>query len=63
MIACDLCALDCGAKPFELVTPEKTLHFCCEGCRGIWMMLHDIAEPTPAAQNEPSSSTQERKSP
>ncbi|WP_126446021.1 metal-binding protein [Sulfuricystis multivorans] len=63
MIACDLCALDCGTKPFELVTPEKTLHFCCEGCRGIWMMIHDIAEAPRQAQNDSSLSHDERKSP
>ncbi|MFN3885027.1 MAG: hypothetical protein ACK4Q4_09755 [Rhodocyclaceae bacterium] len=63
MIPCDLCALDCGAKPFELVTPEKTLHFCCEGCRSIWMMLHDIAETPATAQNDPPPATRERNSP
>jgi hypothetical protein len=52
MTPCDLCALDCGNKPFELATPERTLHFCCEGCRGIYQMLHDIKEaPTQAVQN------------
>lgn len=52
MTPCDLCALDCGSKPFELVTAEKTLNFCCEGCRGIYEMLHDInTAPAPAAQN------------
>jgi hypothetical protein len=45
MIACDLCALDCGSKPFELATPDRTLNFCCEGCRGIYMMLNEIKEP------------------
>lgn len=63
MIACDLCALDCGSHPFTLETPQGTLHFCCEGCRGIWMMLHDIAEAPPAPQNEPVPATQERESP
>lgn len=48
MKPCDLCALDCGNRPFDLVTPEKTLQFCCEGCRGIYEMLHDIqSAPTP----------------
>lgn len=52
MKPCDLCSLDCGSKPFDLVTPDKTLQFCCEGCRGIYEMLHDIqAAPAPAAQN------------
>ncbi len=51
MIACDLCALDCGNKPFPLVMAKKTLQFCCEGCRGIYMMIHDIAESSESAQN------------
>lgn len=62
MIACDLCALDCGTKPFVLATPEKRLQFCCEGCRGIYMMIHDIAEPVDSAQNSRTTFT-ERKSP
>ncbi|GAB1394140.1 hypothetical protein MASR1M60_23040 [Rhodocyclaceae bacterium] len=56
MKPCDLCSLDCGNKPFDLVTPEKTLQFCCEGCRGIYEMLHDIkAAPAQTAQNNPNS--------
>lgn len=42
--ACDLCSLDVGVKPFVLNTPEKQYQFCCEGCRGIYEMLHDIQE-------------------
>jgi len=41
---CALCGLDCGARPFTLSTPEKTLLFCCEGCKGIYEMLHEINE-------------------
>jgi hypothetical protein len=47
--ACDLCGLDVGAQPFVLHIREKTLQFCCEGCRGIYQMLHNIddtPEPT-----------------
>lgn len=51
MIACDLCALDCGRQPFTLATAERTLQFCCEGCRGIYMMIHELAEPVASAQN------------
>ncbi len=42
--ACDLCGLDVGVKPFTLNTAEKQYRFCCEGCRGIYEMLHDIKE-------------------
>lgn len=61
MIACDLCSLDCGSKPFTLPTAEKTLNFCCEGCRGIYEMLHDIkAEPSPVEQNMQTSPERSR---
>lgn len=51
--ACDLCGLDVGVKPFLLHTPERTLEFCCEGCKGIYEMLHDIKDaPEAGAQTE-----------
>lgn len=50
--SCDLCGLDCGVKPFTLCTADKTLHFCCEGCKGIYKMLHEIKEaPDSTAQS------------
>ena len=62
MIPCDLCALDCGSKPFMLEAPGKTLQFCCEGCRGIYEMLNEInSSPAQPAQNVPNST--ERKTP
>lgn len=55
--ACDLCGLDVGVKPFTLNTPERQLQFCCEGCRGIYEMLHDIKEsPVQNSQNQPEKS-------
>jgi len=41
---CDLCSLPVGIKPFTLATPERTFRFCCEGCKGIYQMLHQIKE-------------------
>ena len=41
---CDLCSLPVGMKPFTLAVPGKILEFCCEGCRGIYEMLHEIKE-------------------
>ena len=44
---CDLCSLPVGVKPFSLAArgaEGRDLHFCCEGCRGIYQMLHDINE-------------------
>ncbi|TCJ11628.1 metal-binding protein [Parasulfuritortus cantonensis] len=39
--ACDLCGLDVGARPFCLQAGGKTLKFCCDGCLGIYRMLHE----------------------
>ena len=55
--ACDLCGLDIGIKPFVLNAPEKQFQFCCEGCRGIYEMLHDIKEmPAQNGNNQPNKS-------
>lgn len=44
---CDLCGLDIGAKPLYLeVGAKKRLQFCCEGCLGIYQILHDTEPPT-----------------
>lgn len=39
--ACDLCGLPIEAPGFELVTKEGEKAFCCEGCKGIYQMLHE----------------------
>ena len=52
--ACDLCGLDVGVKPFTLNTPDRIYQFCCEGCRGIYEMLHDIKETPPANGDNPA---------
>lgn len=39
--ACDLCGLDVGNKPFYLKASGRTLKFCCDGCLGIYKMLHE----------------------
>jgi hypothetical protein len=49
---CALCSLPVGAKPFTLSVQGRTLEFCCEGCRGIYEMLHEIKEsPHPRGEN------------
>ena len=49
---CDLCSLPVGVKPFLLDHGGQTRKFCCEGCLGIYQMLHDMNEiPAPSAQN------------
>ena len=56
-VPCDLCGLDVGIKPFVLNAPEKQYQFCCEGCRGIYEMLHDIKEvPLQNGNNQPNKS-------
>lgn len=53
---CDLCSLPVGVKPFQLAHDGRELTFCCEGCLGIYQMLHDINE-IPAA---PGQNTQDQ---
>jgi hypothetical protein len=48
-IPCDLCSLPVGVAPLILKVPERTVVFCCEGCKGIYQMLHDIADPREGA--------------
>lgn len=38
---CDLCGLDVEVAGFELKTAEGEKNFCCEGCKGIYQMLHE----------------------
>lgn len=39
---CALCGLDIGLTPYVLNAANQKYLFCCEGCRGIYEMLHDI---------------------
>ena len=38
---CDLCQLPIGTAQYVLRTQIGTKHFCCEGCQGIYRMLHE----------------------
>lgn len=38
---CDLCGLAVEVEGFELKTTEGEKDFCCEGCKGIYQMLHE----------------------
>lgn len=38
---CDLCGLPVEVDEFELATTSGPKHFCCEGCFGIFQMLHE----------------------
>ena len=38
---CDLCGLPVEVEEFELLTHSGQKRFCCEGCFGIFQMLHE----------------------
>ncbi|MCK5889782.1 MAG: heavy metal translocating P-type ATPase metal-binding domain-containing protein [Methylococcales bacterium] len=38
---CDLCGLTVEVRGFKLKTQVGNKQFCCEGCKGIFQMLHD----------------------
>lgn len=38
--ACDLCGLPVEIPDFQLSTTNGLKKFCCEGCLGIYEMLH-----------------------
>lgn len=46
---CTLCQLPIEKTGFELFTKEGIVKFCCEGCQGVYQMLHEdeIIEPSP----------------
>jgi len=46
---CDLCQLPVETKGYEVQTIQGNKRFCCEGCLGIYRMLHegDIVEAPP----------------
>jgi hypothetical protein len=41
--ACDLCGLPVEIPDFSLSTTDGPKHFCCEGCQGIYRLLHEAA--------------------
>jgi hypothetical protein len=47
---CDLCGLPLGAAEFRLMAARKELKFCCDGCRAIYRMLHDVRTPQVGAK-------------
>jgi hypothetical protein len=45
---CDLCGLPVEVSGFVLKTQAGDKRFCCEGCKGIYQMLHEeniLAQP------------------
>jgi hypothetical protein len=43
---CDLCGLPIEGSPWVLETPASQYAFCCDGCLGIFQILHDIDAAT-----------------
>ncbi|MFI3137569.1 MAG: heavy metal translocating P-type ATPase metal-binding domain-containing protein [Methylococcaceae bacterium] len=39
--SCDLCGLTIELLGFDLKTKQGDVHFCCEGCKGIYQMLNE----------------------
>jgi hypothetical protein len=39
--SCDLCGLPVETPDFTLFTVNGRKQFCCEGCHGIYQMLHE----------------------
>ena len=60
--ACDLCGLDVGARPFPLEWGGRRLQFCCEGCLGIYQMLHE-GEASSAATKQAEAATKNIRKP
>lgn len=53
--ACDLCGLPVETPDFSLLTVNGRKRFCCEGCHGIYQMLHEseiLADEEAAASDE-----------
>jgi hypothetical protein len=55
--ACDLCGLEIGPKPFLLESGGKSLRFCCDGCLGIYQMLHETELTTSSKTPQPKGET------
>ncbi|NJD07206.1 MAG: metal-binding protein [Methylococcaceae bacterium] len=48
---CDLCGLPVETPDFSLRTISGPKRFCCEGCHGIYQMLHE-SEILPATAED-----------
>ena len=52
---CDLCGLPVEVEAFKLNTKSGVKDFCCEGCKGIFQMLHEdqlLSETDKSNRNE-----------
>lgn len=53
-LPCDSCGLPVEVPDFQLTTVSGIKHFCCEGCLGIYTMLHEDEIPAdkPVAKDD-----------
>ncbi len=54
-IPCDLCGLPVETPDFSVLTATGLKRFCCEGCEGIFRMLHEeeiLPDRQPALASE-----------
>ena len=54
---CVLCGLDIEGRPYEIKTANTVLHFCCDGCEGIYRLLNDIEEGEDSTEPKPDKDT------
>jgi hypothetical protein len=50
-VPCDLCGLPVEVPDFSLMTVTGRKQFCCEGCHGIYQMLHESEILSPAEES------------
>jgi hypothetical protein len=55
--ACDLCSLPVETSAYHLNTLSGLKRFCCEGCEGIYQMLHgdEIVADRPEEDSSPQA--------
>ncbi len=48
--ACELCGLPLRYGRFALAQEDRRIHFCCQGCRQVYLMLSEAADATDPAE-------------
>lgn len=53
--SCDLCQLPVEVSGYQLNTLAGVKYFCCEGCQGIYRMLHEGELTKEHSDNSPET--------
>lgn len=53
---CALCGLPIEVEGFRLIGNQGTRRFCCEGCQGIYRILHPDEELSEPPLTDPATS-------